>query len=148
MKSGPGRWRRSLETAGEEKPSRSSPSSPRSSVRRSVLSSATAIVGPFHVSRADDQGSIPPARALRFPRRGSPLATDRATRRKTPHMSIHFYDTGEPADEEALAELEARVGHALPGAYRDFLEANDGAVPEANHLPDAASTTEVSVRTF
>jgi hypothetical protein len=63
-------------------------------------------------------------------------------------MSIHFDDTGEPADEEALAELEARVGHALPVAYRDFLEANDGAVPEANHLPDAASTAEVSVRAF
>jgi hypothetical protein len=63
-------------------------------------------------------------------------------------MSIRFEDTGDPADEEALEELEERAGHALPVAYRDFLEAHDGAVPEANHLPDAASAGEVSVRTF
>jgi SMI1 / KNR4 family (SUKH-1) len=63
-------------------------------------------------------------------------------------MSIRFEDTGDPADEEALEELEARAGHALPVAYRDFLEAHDGAVPEANRLPDAASRTEVAVRTF
>jgi hypothetical protein len=63
-------------------------------------------------------------------------------------MSIRFDDTGEPADEEALEELEERAGHPLPVAYRDFLEAHDGAVPEANHLPDAASGAEVSVRTF
>jgi broad specificity phosphatase PhoE len=63
-------------------------------------------------------------------------------------MSIRFDDSGEPADEEALEELEQRTGHALPVAYRDFLEAHDGAVPEANHLPDAASGSEVSVRTF
>src|SRR3954470_7680221 len=63
-------------------------------------------------------------------------------------MSIRFDDTGEPADEEALEELEERTGHPLPVAYRDFLEAHDGAVPEANHLPDAASGAEVSVRTF
>jgi SMI1/KNR4 family protein SUKH-1 len=63
-------------------------------------------------------------------------------------MSIRFEDTGDPADEEALEELETRTGHALPVTYRDFLEAHDGAVPEANHLPDAASGSEVSVRTF
>jgi hypothetical protein len=62
-------------------------------------------------------------------------------------MSIRFEDSGDPADEGALAELEERTGHALPVAYRDFLEAHDGAVPEANHLPDAAGT-EVSVRSF
>ena len=62
-------------------------------------------------------------------------------------MSIRFEDTGDPADEDALAELEDRVGHALPVAYRDFLEAHDGAVPEPNHLPDAAGAA-VSVRTF
>src|SRR5829696_3071276 len=62
-------------------------------------------------------------------------------------MSIRFQDTGEPAGEEELAELEERTGHPLPVSYRDFLEAHDGAVPEANHLPDAAGA-EVSVRTF
>jgi hypothetical protein len=63
-------------------------------------------------------------------------------------MSIRFEDTGEPADEDALAELEERAGHALPVAYRDFLESHDGAVPEPNTLPDAASGSDVSVRTF
>jgi hypothetical protein len=63
-------------------------------------------------------------------------------------MSIRFEDMGDPADEEALEELEERCGHPLPVAYRDFLEAHDGAVPEPNHLPDAASSSEVSVRTF
>lgn len=63
-------------------------------------------------------------------------------------MSIRFEDTGEPADEDALADLEERTGHALPVAYRDFLEAHDGAVPEANHLPDAATSSEVTVRSF
>ena len=63
-------------------------------------------------------------------------------------MSIRFEDTGEPADEDALAELEERVGRPLPVAYRDFLEAHDGAVPEPNHLPDAAGAAEVSVKTF
>ena len=63
-------------------------------------------------------------------------------------MSIRFVDTGDPADETALDELEERAGHALPVAYRDFLEAHDGAVPEPNTLPDAVSGAEVSVRTF
>src|SRR6476661_3009390 len=60
-------------------------------------------------------------------------------------MSIRFEDTGDPADEEALEELEERAGHPLPVSYRDFLEAHDGAVPEANHLPDAATGAEVAV---
>jgi hypothetical protein len=63
-------------------------------------------------------------------------------------MSIRFEDTGDPADEEALEELEERAGHPLPVSYRDFLEAHDGALPEANHLPDAATGAEVAVRTF
>src|SRR3954454_11462193 len=63
-------------------------------------------------------------------------------------MSIRFDDTGPPAGEEELAELEERAGHALPVAYRDFLEAHDGATPEPNHLPDAAAAHEVAVRTF
>jgi hypothetical protein len=62
-------------------------------------------------------------------------------------MSIRFEDTGDPADEDALEELEERTGHPLPVTYRDFLEAHDGAVPEANTLPDAAGG-EVAVRTF
>jgi hypothetical protein len=62
-------------------------------------------------------------------------------------MSIRFEDTGPPADPEELAELEERAGHALPVAYRDFLEAHDGATPEPNHLPDAAGG-EVTVRAF
>jgi hypothetical protein len=63
-------------------------------------------------------------------------------------MSIRFEDTGDPADEAALAELEERAGYPLPVAYRDFLEAHDGASPEPNHLPDAASGSNVSVRSF
>jgi hypothetical protein len=63
-------------------------------------------------------------------------------------MSIRFEDTGEPADEDALSELEDRTGRPLPVAYRDFLEAHDGAVPEANVLPDAVASSEVTVRTF
>src|SRR3954447_14782838 len=63
-------------------------------------------------------------------------------------MSIRLQDTGPPAGEEELGELEERAGRPLPVAYRDFLEAHDGAVPEPNHLPDAAASREVSVRTF
>jgi hypothetical protein len=63
-------------------------------------------------------------------------------------MSIRFEATGEPADEDVLAEIEDRAGHALPVAYRDFLEAHDGATPEPNRLPDAAAGIEVTVRTF
>src|SRR3954451_14375187 len=62
-------------------------------------------------------------------------------------MSIRFEDTGPPAGEEELAELEDRVGRPLPVAYRDFLEAHDGATPEPNQLPDAAGA-EVTVRVF
>jgi hypothetical protein len=63
-------------------------------------------------------------------------------------MSIRLDDTGPPADDSALSELEDRAGHALPVAYRDFLEAHDGATPEANHLPDAAGPREVTVHAF
>src|SRR3954447_181711 len=63
-------------------------------------------------------------------------------------MSIRFEDTGPPAGEEELAELEDRAGRPLPVAYRDFLEAHDGATPEPNRLPDAAGGAEVAVRTF
>jgi hypothetical protein len=63
-------------------------------------------------------------------------------------MSIRFEDTGPPAGEPELAELEDRAGHPLPVAYRDFLEAHDGATPEANHLPDAAGGAEIAVRSF
>src|SRR5215210_1038151 len=63
-------------------------------------------------------------------------------------MSIRFEDTGPPAGEEELAELEERAGRPLPVAYRDFLEAHDGATPESNTLPDAAGSAEVAVRTF
>jgi hypothetical protein len=63
-------------------------------------------------------------------------------------MSIRLQDTGPPAGEQELDELEERVGRPLPVAYRDFLEAHDGATPEPNHLPDAAGSAEVAVRTF
>src|SRR3954447_13154845 len=63
-------------------------------------------------------------------------------------MSIRLQDTGPPAGEEELGELEERAGRPLPVAYRDFLEAHDGAVPEPNHLPDAAGSAEVAVRSF
>src|SRR3954452_1645950 len=63
-------------------------------------------------------------------------------------MSIRFEDTGPPAGEDELAELENRAGRPLPVAYRDFLEAHDGATPEPNHLPDAAGSADVGVRSF
>jgi hypothetical protein len=63
-------------------------------------------------------------------------------------MSIRFEDTGPLAGEQELVELEERVGRPLPVAYRDFLEAHDGATPEANHLPDAAGGAEIAVRSF
>jgi hypothetical protein len=63
-------------------------------------------------------------------------------------MSIRFEDTGPPAGGEELTELETRAGHALPVAYRDFLEAHDGATPEPNHLPDAVADHDVAVRSF
>ena len=64
-------------------------------------------------------------------------------------MSIRFEDTGPPAGEEELALLEERTGgRHLPVAYRDFLEAHDGATPEANSLPDAVSGHDVVVHSF
>jgi hypothetical protein len=63
-------------------------------------------------------------------------------------MSIRFEDTGPPAGEDELAELEDRAGRPLPVAYRDFLEAHDGATPEPNELPDAAGPGEVGVQSF
>lgn len=63
-------------------------------------------------------------------------------------MAIRLIDTGPPAGEDELEALEERTGRALPVAYRDFLEAHDGADPEPNHLPDAAGGTGVSVRRF
>jgi SMI1/KNR4 family protein SUKH-1 len=63
-------------------------------------------------------------------------------------MSIRLEDTGPPADETALSDLEDRTGRPLPVAYRDFLEAHDGAIPEPNTLPDAAGSQEVTVRRF
>jgi len=63
-------------------------------------------------------------------------------------MPIRFDDVGPPAGEEELHALEERAGRPLPVTYRDFLEAHDGATPEANQLPDAAGSTEVAVRSF
>jgi len=63
-------------------------------------------------------------------------------------MSIRFEDTGPPAAEEDLVLLEERAGHPLPVAYRDFLEAHDGARPEGNVLPDAVGGHDIAVHAF
>ena len=39
---------------------------------------------------------------------------------------------GKPAPKEAILALEAFIGHDISAAFREFLEANDGAKPESN----------------